>query len=189
MQRIYLNTSWALLHEYIHVILRQADTGHIWRAEGLTDYLAQIVYPYSYNRVFFEEENMLHVLSNNGDDNYVNTIREIYYIYTGNELTDLPNMRALIDAYSYALLLDSDEVLHMYLAFLPIYQRYNVKPDNEGNELSLPQATSLIAFLVDTYSFETVLKLNESWVSVESIFGKSYEELREDWILWLSRGI
>ena len=186
-QDININSSMsAHLHEYIHIILRHTSTSSNWRSEGLADFLT-FIYPYNYRRIFFEEENFLFMLSDNGDDKYVDIIKETYYKYTGNELKSFPDMRALSDAYSYTYLTNTDGRLNLYLYFRPFYQVYNESRDVDGSELSYALSPSFIAYLTDIYSFETVLQLNESWVSVDSIFGKSYDELKNDWILWLTR--
>ena len=61
-------------------------------------------------------------------------------------------------------------------------------PDNVHDDDTITEDDLFgVFFLADTYSFETTLRLTETRVSVEEIFDKSYEELRSEWIAWISR--
>jgi len=185
-QLIHLANTIGHLHEYIHIILY---TPYGWLNEGLAVYLSEIVYPSHYRRILFEEYGLRVFLSDESIRKYESLIRDTYYMYTGNELSYPPDMRALIDTFSLILLFDDDDWLREYFIFRPIYilDRLNLNGNNIGNEMSRYEAASFVAYLTDVYSFEKLLQLAEPWAVFESVFGKNYEELRSDWIKSLSK--
>ena len=186
-QTVYHANTIGHLHEYIHIILSRYPG---WRSEGFAVYLSEIVYPYHYRRILFEEYGLGVYLGDDSIEKYGAFIREQYARYSGGVLEYPHDMRALIDTFALALLSDEDDGhLSDYFIFMPIYKLDNLSltGDDIGNEMSRYEAASFIAFLSDVYSFETTLRMVETWVSLESIFGKSYDELRSDWIAWLNR--
>ena len=167
--------------------------GH-WRQEGLAEYLSIIVYPCSYNRMLFEDVGLGRYFFDEAIEKFGPIIYERYTRYTSNELCFTSfDMRALIDAIAYTLLFayDEDGLLRRLSILKPLYHlpyiNSNLEGDGIGNKKSYLEASSFIAFLADSYTFETTLRLTETWVSVEEIFGKSYEELWNEWTDWLSR--
>jgi hypothetical protein len=57
----------------------------------------------------------------------------------------------------------------------------------EGDELTYPQACSLISYLVDKYSIDKVLAYCKNNKDFNGIFGSSYEKLKSDLIAYLTR--
>ena len=191
-QVIHLANAGGHLHEYVHLILQDRGRTGAWREEGLAQYLSTVIYPYTYELVLFQEYGIHRYISDESLDKYGELIYELYTLYTGNELSHPPDIRALYDAFSYVLILsDDDGWLRRYRIFWPIHQDRNVndifEDDIIGNMMSYVEAASFIAFLADIYSFETTLRLTETWVSIDDIFGKSFNELRNEWIDWLKR--
>ena len=67
-----------------------------------------------------------------------------------------------------------------------IYQK--PPPHAYGYELSYPQTHSLVHYLIDMYSFADAVKLlSISDFEYEGVFGKSYEEMKLDWIAWFQQ--
>ena len=59
-------------------------------------------------------------------------------------------------------------------------------PYEGGDELTFYQAQSLMHFLVDNYSFaDAFALLSGRTFDYNGIFGKSYEELKQDWLDWM----
>ena len=54
-----------------------------------------------------------------------------------------------------------------------------------GNELSYEQATSMVLYLIDNYGIEKVLEAYRTQ-DVETAFGKGYEDLKADWLVYLN---
>jgi hypothetical protein len=99
-------------------------------------------------------------------------IRERYVRYTGDDGYAALNMRALFDAVSAILTSDNGGFFR------------------EGGipYLGIVESVSFIAYLVDVYSFETVIfMVGKENPDLVAIFGKDYETLRSEWIEYLNR--
>jgi len=197
-QVIYLNSAFGHLHEYVHIIFQDGSSskgiGGTWRQEGLAQYLADVIYPHNYETMAFKEYGIDRFVSGDSLEKYGVFIYEKYSLYTGNELSYPPDIRALYDALSYALMLsddDDEDLIRRHFIFWPInkypHASYRFEDDTLGNMLSYIEAASFIAFLADTYTFEKTLRLTNTRVCIEDIFGKSYVELHSEWIDWLKR--
>jgi len=189
--RITLKHTADHLHEYIHIILTRH--GQTWQNEGISEYLSQFVYPDSYFREVCEnhlDEGGRFVsmfFSSQYWDSYETIIYDHYLRFIAEDEVSYPlNIRALYDAVSAALLTDVDGSLREngILKVKPISQIYpRADRSNPGNELSYIEAASFVAYLVDTYSFETTTRLLiVTDPDISSIFGKDYYELRSEWI-------
>lgn len=66
---------------------------------------------------------------------------------------------------------------------------YTVHPFNstqDGLDLTYVQCASLVAYLIDHYSFEKVIKVCKDYRSSKSVFEKTFDQVYIDWVEFLS---
>ncbi|MCL2031643.1 MAG: hypothetical protein FWG93_08880, partial [Oscillospiraceae bacterium] len=152
------------LHEYIHLITGRS---YLWARKGIAEYLSALVYPMSYEADLNDEYGLGRFLADaQTEDRYGPFIRERYARYTGREAEAPFDVRALFDAVSAALASDEEGLLRQDNVFRlrPLPEVYpedlivgqRVSP---GDMMSSLEAASFIAFLTDTYAFETVIQM------------------------------
>ena len=196
---IRLNSVWPYLHEYVHIIfpVRGREGSMIWNVEGFAEYLSEMVAPFPY--AFMSREDRIKeygfgatYFSGEQAEVAEPLIRERYLSYIETEEIISLDPRLVYDAITAVLMSDVGAYLLEGCGprLLPINQRSINKRDqkNPGNELSYYGAASFVAWLIDIYSLETAIQIaRPANPDLVSIFGKDYEELRNEWLAYLNR--
>ena len=126
---------------------------------------------------YFDEQ------ANAGNAQYI-LYKKVYEDYTtrGGKMdsVDTFDFRLYTDAHERA---DLDADTYKTLGY--VYKLVNKTDCNGvGKELSYEQATSLVLYLIDNYGIEKVLGAYHTQ-DIETAFGKGYEELKADWLVYL----
>lgn len=201
--------SWA--HEYAHTMTMDLDDKrdsdgyirdgfHVY-TEGIAEYLGRIIDDECYYWEYYNEE-YARDISNRGSDGESENNAQKEAIE--NKIVEeykkkYPTPEKMADAYFpyYYLMLAKVSVQYMeneelteeeYQTYFPsLYKVYNLPASsrNLGDELSYEQAGSFVAYLSETYGFDMVIKAYMNGENFEESYGKSYEELKEDWIQWI----
>ena len=162
---------------------------NIWLSEGLCNYFGkslgfndQIAASYMQlltmaKQGYFDEQ------ANAGNAQYV-LYKRVYEKYTaqGGKMDSA-------DTFNFRLYTDVNARVELnantYKTLGYAYKLVNkTNCDAVGSELSYEQATSLVLYLVDTYGIKKVLDAYHSQ-DIEETFGKDYEELKSDWLVYL----
>ena len=185
---MYINDFSSALHESVHA-LGIRDSGNLWLSEGLCDYFGKAL---GFNeQIAASYIQIMNVAKQGYFDEYAAAgdksaiiCKNVYegYIALGGKIDlastfDLP---LYTDLYAKAEL-ETD----FYNTVGDTYKLVNGKDyDGVGSELSYNQAASLVLYLVDTYGIEKVLDAYHSQ-DIDETFGKGYEELKSDWLVYL----
>ncbi|MDR2504624.1 MAG: hypothetical protein LBD16_00810, partial [Oscillospiraceae bacterium] len=185
------------LHETIHVMLNtRIGTEILWSHEGIINWL---LHKHNYPSDLRDRLNKMYSISESGLVSigadlaqYIRLTNTIYDTKQNDLEEDNFNLfnykEALLDAslilpISRELLpkMLTDTISDIYLTGL---DRLLISP---GMELSDVEAIHFIDYLIDKYSFETVLEfcLNQS-PDYEAVFGLTYRELRADYLDYLT---
>jgi hypothetical protein len=185
---MYINDSYSTLHEAVHA-MGITKNDNIWLSEGLCNYFGkslgfndQIAASYMQlltmaKQGYFDEQ------ANAGNAQYI-LYKRVYENYTAQggkmDSVDTFDFRLYTDAHA-RMELDADT----YKTLGYVYKLINKTDCNAvGRELSYEQATSLVLYLVDTYGIEKILDAYHSQ-DIVATFGKDYEELKSDWLVYL----
>ena len=185
---MYINDSYSTLHEAVHA-MGITKNDNIWLSEGLCNYFGkslgfndQIAASYMQlltmaKQGYFDEQ------ANAGNAQYV-LYKRVYEKYTaqGGKMDSA-------DTFNFRLYTDVNARVELnantYKTLGYAYKLVNkTNCDAVGSELSYEQATSLVLYLVDTYGIKKVLDAYHSQ-DIEETFGKDYEELKSDWLVYL----
>ncbi len=186
---MYINDSYSALHEAVHAMgITQND--NIWLSEGLCNYFGNSLgfneqIAASYIQILTMAKNgYFDAQASAGNKQYL-LYKKVYEDYTarGGSL----DLAATFDLRLYTDVSAKAELeLNAYKTLGDAYQIANNKVCNSiGAELSYEQATSLVAYLADTYGMEKVLEAYQTQ-NPESVFGKGYEGLKAEWLLYLN---
>ena len=185
---MYINDSYSTLHEAVHAMgITKKD--NIWLSEGICNYFGkqlgfndQIAASYMQlltmaKQGYFDEQ------ANAGNAQYI-LYKKVYEDYTtrGGKMDSVTtfDFRLYTDAHA-RVELDAN----LYKTLGDVYKIVNKTDCNAvGNELSYEQATSLVLYLIDNYGIEKVLEAYRTQ-DIETSFGKGYEELKADWLVYL----
>ena len=185
---MYINDFSNTLHEAVHA-MGVTKKDNIWLSEGLCNYFGkslgfndQIAASYIQlltmtKQGYFDEQ------ANAGNAQYV-LYKSVYENYTaqGGKMDS-------VDTFDFRLYTDVNAKVELdantYKTLGYVYKLVNKTDCNAvGRELSYEQATSLVLYLFDTYGIEKVLDAYHSQ-DIEKTFGKGYEELKSDWLVYL----
>ena len=183
--RMYINDESSSLHEAIHA-MEIGEGKNIWLSEGICEYFSLGFY---FNTMY--------------DSSYISYFQWLldgYYDYDieqGDQA--LLYQKRLAQAYldaggildvnmpiNYQLLYDAGSRIDLEYrsenTLGAAYESLNgVNNKLVGSELTYPQAASMVFYLADTYGIETVVAACAS-DDLELHFGKTYEELKTEWI-------
>ena len=185
---MYINDSYSTLHEAVHA-MGITKNDNIWLSEGICNYFGkqlgfndQIAASYMQlltmaKQGYFDEQ------ANAGNAQYI-LYKKVYENYTAQggkmDSVDTFDFRLYTDAHA-RVELDADT----YKTLGYVYKLVNKTDCNAvGRDLSYEQATSLVLYLIDNYGIEKVLEAYHSQ-DIETTFGKGYEDLKADWLVYL----
>lgn len=184
-ESIYINRylfQWA--HEYVHTIIFN-KSGYLFYQEGIAEYIGKIIVNEPYYYDFYLDS-----------FKYYSESKEIVQqkvIEEYEKLASSPVCKEDFDIRSFYIActkVSLDEPIGGPMeTFIdePLYSRY-VIPEKDrkiGDELSYIQAAVFVEYLSVTYGFDMVVKSYIQNEPIEESYGKSYEQLKEDWIEWL----
>ena len=175
---MYINDSYSTLQEAVHA-MGITKNDNIWLSEGLCNYFGkslgfndQIAASYIQlltmaKQGYFDEQ------ANAGNEQYI-LYKRVYEDYTtrGGKMDS-------VDTFNFRLYTDVNATVELdtntYKTLGDGYKLVNKTDCNAvGSELSYEQATSLVLYLVDTYSIEKILDAYHSQ-DIVATFGKDYE--------------
>lgn len=187
--KMYINDLTVSLHEAIHAM--GIETGrNIWLSEGICEYFCV---GFNFNTMY--DTSLIQSFQATLDGYYD------YAIEAGDQATIYE--KRLAQAYIDAGGILGDSTIIDYRILYDAQSRIDLQYGNEntigtaydtlngsnnklvGTELTYQQATSMVFYLVDTYGIETVIAAYES-DDLDSHFGKTYEELKAEWIDFLN---
>ena len=185
---MYINDSYSTLHEAVHA-MGITKNDNIWLSEGLCNYFGKSlgfndqIAAAKIQLLTMAKQGAFDEQANAGNAQYV-LYKKVYEDYTARggkmESVNTFDFRLYTDAHA-RVELDADT----YKTLGYVYKLVNKTDCNAvGRELSYDQATSLVLYLVDTYGIEKVLDAYYSQ-DIEETFGKGYEELKSDWLVYL----
>lgn len=198
--KIYLGSLSANTHEYIHILLANRLDFVNWLHEGLAQYFPFLYFdePVSsyiefinYDVELFAKERSLTEKEKQEFLRMRNTVIDNFTNRGGvwpidNNVKDDKQRRLFMDAFAYYELKLDD-----YFTVSEVYgDRINLTRDKTGtfleaDELSYLQALSFTNYLIGNFGLEKMLYISQespSAVSFEEDFGKSYGELKKDWL-------
>lgn len=200
-----------ILHEVVHTFDWNSTLNNdtLWMVEGFAEYLWKLL-PLDYQterRAIFED---LSGRVNEGDASnfpgtsywyYLDTEQleaaKAWYLAQGGRLETEESIdpRLFADAVAFATM---HRNAHSGARGIPIGEKYDALvpgfrlADQDGMELSYTQASSLIAWLCDTYTLDRVLDVYVNQAEAGQLDGKTYDQLKSDWqadLLAKSEGI
>ena len=166
----------ALLHEYIHyltVCCTDAPVLDRFFAEGIAEYISKIVCQNrmlrSINMGFSEEETSFYREHGAWDEKEECVDPKRYYFGTAETI-----------AQGRIVGMEYPTIFNTVIVRTPQIQQ---APGTE--DLSFAEAACIMAYLVDSYSRETVYShMNNTADDLESIFGESFSEIYHHWTEW-----
>ncbi len=187
-RNMYINAANNLLHEAVHAMGISTDD-NIWLSEGICNYFGQLMgfheqIASSYIQILMMAEAGYYDKRVSAGDLSAIKIKKLYETYTNyggtlSSITDF-NFRLYADAaakiqFEYG----DDNTLGSVHASVN-----NKECTSVGAELTYDQTSSLILYLIDAYGIEAILDAYETQ-DVKSALGKSYDELKADWLSYL----
>lgn len=162
------------VHEYVHY-LTSIDSLPLWLSEGLPEYCNYYLVDKDVYRMIDElhtivgKSSLKNIKFYNKDRNSIHEIGDIDYI----------NIVTEYNAYLYSKMEKSDI---KNLAWF-----YPERRDEEGTDLSYTEAASLVNYLIKTYGEEKFFNMYKDYsdVKLENIYGKTFKDLREEWLIAL----
>lgn len=188
---MYINESYSTLHEAVHAMgIGMKEKDNIWLSEGICNYFGRSLgfndqIAASYIQIMtMVQQGYFDDLINKGDvsailrkavyDGYVNGGGKLDSAATFNfRLYSDVTARVELNSGSYVTLGEAYEIAN------------KTAIESVGDELSYEQATSLIFYLADTHGIEKVLEAYHTQ-DIVGVFGKGYEDLKVDWLVYLN---
>lgn len=167
---------FALLHEYVHYLtMHCADNPSLFGfwAEGVAEYIGKFLCKNRLARsvnVYFEENGYPPVLWDQAWDEEENCIdpRKLYF-----GLGAIAANGGLVGVSYYAVMNET------------IVRTEEMEKDLKPWELSLCEASGMIAYLAETYGRDKVFSnWNVSPDALDTVFGKPFPELYREWAEW-----
>lgn len=193
---MYINDPGTLQHEAVHAMGIMA-LPHLWLREGICTYIGQTLFETQWNsaRIFepvaLAAQGYYDAAAASGDALAVmrKTIAQKYLAAGGVlELTadglskfDFRLYYDLVALYE----LETKQYETLYDVFIAINPTHSGQ-EYIGQDLSYAQAGSMVAYLVEDYGLENVLKAHETQ-DLKETFGKDYEALKADWLAYLAK--
>lgn len=174
----YASLLWPGAHEYAHFITYN-DSSPLWMIEGMADYCAFYLEDEGVHRMLKEYFSKIVI----GDSRFINIYNKNLQdtssrisVGKGNDinLALYNDIRALINN-------DIDMDKKSTVEFMRV-----VKGDDNGSELSYPEAASLVNYLIKTYGEDSCFEVYKDYSKLEEVYGKSYKELKEEWLIYLN---
>ncbi len=187
------------LHEIVHTFDWNAALNSIWMVEGFAEYLGTLlpIYPQTAQRCIFEDlsgrVNEVGKSLAPGtsywyflDPEQLEAAKQWYLAQGGRmETEEVVDPRLFTDAVAFATIYRD---AHDGARGLPIGKKYKIivpgldLKGQEGLELSYTSAASFIAWMCDKYSLDRVLDVYVNHAEDGLLDGKSYSELKSEWI-------
>lgn len=195
-REIYVNGPELYLHELTH-ILTGKNYEYAWRYEAIAEYIRINVYNIAmparraeYFEIITDLDNYVNEHSADFgelEDVFLYKLRGMYIDHAGEPQTqDDINPGVLLELGSaITTAMDLDGLYTGNWGLRRYVGTNGGKPNENGNELIYNEAYLLGAYLIDNYSFEAFLGFCLSTVSEEEAFGKSYDELKTEWLDYL----
>ena len=185
-----INDFSAALHEAVHAMGIHSGP-HIWLAEGLCNYFGKLMgfneqITASYIQTLMMTAQGYYddaAAAGNANARYNKALLALYQ-ERGGQYTSLADfdLRLLFDCMALA-----EMELGQYATIGDAYTAINQKESTHvGRNLSYAQATSLVAYLIDTYGLETVLEA-QATQNIPATFGKEYVTLEFNWLNYLKQ--
>ena len=183
-----LADSYSGLHEALHAMgVHHGE--ELWLSEGICEYFGKfmgfnpLIPAAEIQTMRLAESGYFSENAQSGDRSAIRVekIREVFTALGGNYDS--------IEAFDLRLFLDAIALAEIEVGVNgtldEVYEKINGGEYNTvGGELSYQQAGSLAAYLIDIYGMDKVAAAYVS-ADTEGAFGKSYEELKADWMEYL----
>jgi len=189
---MYVNDSSTALHEAVHAmgIGMIPDNQNIWLSEGLSSYFGMVL---GFNDQTAASYIQLMTMAKNGlfDERAENgDTQAATYIKLYDDYTQKGGKVESVDSFDIRLFFSCGARTELDTGYFETiaesYKRSQNKDiKSQGDDLSYNQATSLVTYLVDKYGIQKVLSAYDSQ-DINSVFGKSYEDLKSDWLIYLN---
>lgn len=166
----YSSPLYAGAHEYTHY-LTSKKVLPVWMTEGIADYCAN----------YLENKGVYRMMSEYIDKTGSSRVKDLYnknlsagnkeiddsFLYFNNELKAYYNSKRTDDS--------KRTILDVY---------YNAASIGEEGERSLSynEASSLVNYLIKTYGENKFFDLYDDYSKLDEIYGKSFMELKEEWL-------
>ena len=187
------------LHEIVHTFDWNASLNSVWMVEGFAEYLGTLlpIYPQTAQRCIFEDlsgwVNEVGKSLAPGtsywyflDPEQLEAAKQWYLAQGGRmETEEVVDPRLFTDAVAFVTIYRD---AHDGARGLPIGKKYKILvpgldlKGQEGLELSYTSAASFIAWMCDKYSLNRVLDVYVNHAENGLLDGKSYSELKSEWI-------
>jgi len=200
---IVINRS-SIYYDPLHEIVHTFDWNHAlaykttWLTEGFAEYLGELVpiYPQTAKRCVFEDlSGEIHEGSNSPDPGtsywyfldpeQLEAAKQWYLAQGGRmETEEEVDPRLFTDAFSFATIYrnsDGARGVPIGTKYKALYPSFDPK-GQEGLELSYTSAASFIAWMCDKYSLDRVLDVYVNHAENGLLDGKSYSELKSEWV-------
>ncbi len=194
--KMYINDSYSTLHESLHAMgLHSVTMDHYWLSEGLCNYLGKLsglATQYkvgTYQIMSMAASGAFDSRAEAGDLSAV-FYQNLYHAYVaaGGSMTSVSDFDLVLHNDLWAAL-ERDIVGSNFTTIGDAYKMINGQNTGAiGLELSYPEATSFVAYLVELYGMDTVL-LAYNAQDLNIAFGKTYEELKAMWQASLSLSV
>ena len=187
---MYINNASSTLHEAVHAMgIGNIVNENIWLSEGICNYFGrtlgfndQIAISYIQTLTMIEQGYFDEGAA--AGDTQAMLYKEIAenYVCGGGKLDS-------VNTFNFRLYADVTAKAELELgAYQTLGDAYRIVNKAEctsvGHDLSYEQTSSLILYLVDTYGLNKVLEAYHTQ-DIESVFGKDYESLKVDWLMYL----
>lgn len=166
----YSSPLWSGVHEYAHYITYN-DKIPVWMVEGTAKYCD----------FYLENDGVYRMIKECIDQiDYISKDYEFKRLYDRNivdiyEKTNEINLSLCNEVMAY--LSNMNKTAQDTFAWTGM-----VDKNEDGAELSYPEAGSLVNYLIKTYGEDKYFSLFKDYSKLNEIYGKTYEELKEEWL-------
>jgi len=167
----YASPLWAGAHEYAHYITYN-DKIPVWMVEGTAMYCDFYLEHDGVYRMIKEYLGHIKSMDNEFMRLYNKNLVDIY------EKSNEVNLSLFNEVMAYFE--NKYKTAHSTFAWISI-----VDKNEDGAELSYAEGGSLVNYLIKTYGEDKYFKLFEDYSKLNAIYGKTYEELKEEWLTQL----
>ncbi|QSX06351.1 hypothetical protein JYG23_02510 [Sedimentibacter sp. zth1] len=185
----YTTPLYAGLHEYVHHITHKSgERRPFWLIDGLAEYCHYYNFKNLSSRmtkeIFYNDrlENKFVVQNNEIVCNYTNEELEKYLNCVNKLSKVIKNPDSIDKNYFFIELFVEINAINDYLnpesasTFASTYLFNEI-----GSNLTYPTAASMVNYLIDTYGEEKFFELYKDGYNYQELYGKSFEELYEEW--------
>ena len=180
---MYINDSSATLHEAVHA-MGITKNNNIWLSEGICNYFGASL---GFNDLL--AASYIQILTMAKQGYFDGNAQYILYKRIYEDYTSRGGKMDSVDTFDFRLWTDVQAGAELDTnTYKTLGDAYKIVEQTDcnavGNELSYLQSTSLVLYLADTYGIEKVLEAYRSQ-DIEIAFGKGYEDLKADWLVYL----